>query len=194
MDDLIRQKNTWRRSMLMSRRQLTNEQVKQYSAGIITRLDELEPIKNARSIMAFFPINNEVNLLPFIERKLHEGRTILLPRIESEGEMLAVELKDWAATRTGQFGIREPIGPGYEPAAIDVVLVPALVFDGHGYRLGYGKGYYDWFLRSLNPKAFKCGIAYEFQVIDNVFPHRQDVPVHWIVTEKSELGIDWNFF
>ncbi|MEN6325965.1 MAG: 5-formyltetrahydrofolate cyclo-ligase [Syntrophomonas sp.] len=194
MEDLIRQKNAWRRSMLISRRQLTNQQVKQYSASIIAKLEELEPVRNARSIMAFFPINNEVNLLPFIDRGLEAGKTILLPRVEAEGELLAVELKDWEATRSGQFGIREPVGPGYEPEKIDVVLVPALVFDGHGYRLGYGKGYYDRFLRSLNPKAFKCGVAYEFQVIEDVLPHRQDIPVHWIVTEKSELGIDWNFF
>lgn len=194
MEDLIRQKNTWRRSMLISRRQLTNQQVKQYSAGIMAKLEELEPVKNARSIMAFFPINNEVNLLPFIDRSLEAGKTLLLPRVEAEGKMLAVELKNWEATRPGQLDIREPVGPGYEPAEIDVVIVPALVFDRNGYRLGYGKGYYDRFLHSLNPKAFKCGVAYEFQVIDNVFPHHQDVPVHSIITEKSELGIDSNFF
>lgn len=193
-EDLIRQKNARRRSMLISRRQLTNQQVKQYSAGIIARLEQLEPIKNARSIMAFFPINNEVNLLPFIDRGLEAGRTILLPRVEAGGEILAVELKNWEQTRVGQLGIREPVGPGYDPAKIDVVLVPGLVFDVHGYRLGYGKGYYDRFLCRLDARSFMCGVAYEFQVIDDVFPHREDVPVHWIVTEKSELGIDWNFF
>lgn len=194
MEDLIIQKNTWRRTMLATRRQLTTAQVKKYSASIMAKLEELEPVRNAGSIMAFYPINHEVDLLPFMMRLLEVGKTILLPRIEAEGEMLAVELKDWEQTGVGQLGIREPVGPGYDPAKIDVILVPALVFDGHGYRLGYGKGYYDRFLRSLNPKAFKCGVAYEFQVIDNIFPQAHDVPVHWIVTEKSELGIDWNYF
>lgn len=190
MEALIKQKNAWRSSMLESRRKLNSQQVQEHSARIIAKLGELEPIKNARSIMAFFPINNEVDLLPFIERMSLAGKTILLPRVEAEGAMSAVEFKGWEQTRVGQLGVREPIGPGYEAAEIDVVLVPGLVFDGHGYRLGYGKGYYDRFLRGLDVKAFKCGVAYEFQVIDDIFPHQHDVPVHWIVTEESELGID----
>ena len=77
---------------------------------------------------------------------------------------------------------------------IDVVIVPALVFDANGYRLGYGKGYYDRFLPDLNKQCFKCGVCYEFQVVNNIYPHPGDVPVHWIVTDHSEIAVDWDFF
>lgn len=194
MEDLIKQKNNWRSSMLAIRKGMMPEEVGEYSSKIIAKLEELEPVKKARSIMAYFPINNEVDLRPLIEKMILTGKTILLPRVEAGGEILAVELKDWEETRIGQLGIREAIGPGFEMEKIDVVLTPGLAFDANGYRLGYGKGYYDRFLKNLSSKAFKCGVAFEFQVLDNIFPHDNDVPVHWIVTEKSEIGIDWDFF
>ena len=76
-----------------------------------------------------------------------------------------------------------------EVSQIDVVLVPGLVFDSSGHRLGYGKGYYDRFLSLLYPHTFICGVCYDFQVADNVFPHPGDIPMHCIVTEKSEIVI-----
>ncbi|MDD2619432.1 MAG: 5-formyltetrahydrofolate cyclo-ligase [Syntrophomonadaceae bacterium] len=194
MEDLNKQKKSWRSSMLDARRKLTLSEVKGYSSRIIAKLGELEPIKNACTIMAFSSIDNEVDLRPFINDLSCTGKTILLPRVAPGGEIVAVELRDWEQTRVGQLGVREPIGPVFEAAQIDAVLVPGLVFDANGYRLGYGKGYYDRFLNGLNSKVFKCGIAYEFQIIDNIFPHKNDIPVHWIVTERSEIGIDWSFF
>lgn len=194
MDDLINRKKAWRASALAARRNLSPNQVQEYSQAITRKLKELEPVKQAQTIMGFFPINNEVDLLPFLKNSAQKGQKILLPRIEKQGNIIAVELTNWEQTCTSQFGIREPLGEQFNMADIDVILVPGLVFDGHGYRLGYGKGYYDRFLGNSANRAFKCGVCFEFQVIDNVIPHQNDIPLHWIVTEKSELGIDWTYF
>ena len=183
-----------RDEMAKRRADLSPAQVEDYNQLITHKLLELEPIINGRSIMAFASIGNEVDLRIFMENQINQGKTILLPRVEKGGRLAAIEFKGWQHTQAGVFGIREPSGVPASPLEIDVVIVPGLVFDGHGYRLGYGKGYYDRFLAQIPKNAFICGVCYDFQVIDDIFPHDGDVPMHWIVTERSELVVNWDFF
>ncbi len=187
-------KQELRKQMSEQRLGLTATQIEQYSASIAAKLSQLEPIVKARQIMGFAAIRNEVDLRLCLAAQQAQGKKILLPRVEESGDLAAVEFTGWLSTCPGSFGILEPTGVTSSLHDIDVVLVPGLVFDAHGYRLGYGKGYYDRFLKQLPAKTFICGVCYEFQVVDSINPHAGDVPVHWIVTEKSELVIDWNFF
>lgn len=191
--DLNASKPVLRSEMKKKRQMLDPEQRMHASQMIAKRLNELVPIKEARTIMGFAAIQNEVETGFFLEEQQQMGKTILLPRVQ-EGQLVAVEWKGWQETGVSSLGIREPLGEAYPPADIDVVLVPGLAFDGRGYRLGYGRGFYDRFLPTLRPDAFKCGICYEFQVVDSVFPHAADIPMHWIVTQQSELVINWDFF
>lgn len=154
---------------------------------------DLEPLRRAHCIMGFASIGNEVNLSPWVVALLERRKTILLPRVEKDG-LVAVKFTSWSATFPGAFGIPEPAGAKISPEEIEAVIVPGLVFDAQGYRLGYGKGYYDRFLKLLPSTTFICGVCYEFQVVDDIFPHCGDIPVHWIVTEKSELLIKGDFF
>lgn len=194
MQDILAWKTQIRNEMTERRRQLSPAQAEQFSQQVRQRIEELQPIREARNIMAYASIGNEVNLLPLLEKWHQEGRTILLPRVESGGRMEAVPWTGWEQVKSGPFGIREPLGEPFDPAAIDAVLTPGLVFDYKGYRLGYGKGYYDRFLPRLSSSAFICGISYEFQVVENVYPHAKDIPMHWIVTDHSELVISWDYF
>lgn len=183
-----------RKQMSEQRASLSPVQIENYSSMIAAKLAQLQPICNARQIMGFAAIRNEVNLQFFLEDQRAQGKKILLPRVEKSGDLAAVEFESWESTHPGSFGIMEPSGASAALDDIDVVLVPGLVFDAHGYRLGYGKGYYDRFLKLLHKRTFICGVCYEFQVVDDIKPHSEDIPVHWIVTEKSELVFDWDFF
>ena len=183
-----------RKEMGDKRAALSSGQVETYSRWIGRKLSELEPLINARNIMGFASINNEVDLRYFLDEQAIKGKNILLPRVEKDGALAAIEFAGWQHTEVGAFNIREPIGLEFSPADIDAVIVPGLVFDGHGFRLGYGKGYYDHYLQRLSQSTFICGVCYDFQVVDSVCPHTGDVPVHWIVTEKSEVVINWDFF
>jgi 5,10-methenyltetrahydrofolate synthetase len=183
-----------RKLMRERRAGLSLNQVDDYSRSVSCKLAQLEPLIKARSVMGYACIGNEVNLDAFWEEQAHQGKTVFLPRVEENGDLTAVEFAGWEYTCTSTFNIREPIGAAVPARDLDVIIVPGLVFDGHGFRLGYGKGYYDRFLRSLSKNTFVCGVGYDFQVVDTINPHAGDMPVHWIVTEKSELAIDWNFF
>ena len=186
-------KDSLRDEMKAKRQQLAPEQMQQAAQMIARRLNDLLPVQKAKTIMGYAPMRNEVDLESFYEEQLKLGKTILLPRVEGN-QIKPVEWKGWQETTISSFGIREPLGECFSTSEIDVVLIPGLAFDGNGFRLGYGRGFYDRFLPGLGRDAFKCGICYEFQVVESVFPHENDIPVHWIVTEQSELVINWDFF
>lgn len=183
-----------RNEMLKARDKLVEQEVQTNSKLICAKLIELEGIHKAKTIMGFSAIGNEVSLLPWLEEERLNGKTVLLPRVENQGAMHAIEYQGVQATKSGPFGIREPLGIPFDIEKIDAVIVPGLTFDYKGYRIGYGKGYYDRFLKSLSPKTFICGVCYEFQIVESIDTHENDVAVDWIVTEHSELVIKWEHF
>ena len=193
IESLIALRDNLRKQMMVKRNILSHLEVDTLSQQVCRRLEELQPLQQAKVIMGFSSIRNEVNLGPLLQKLQRQGRTILLPRVEGN-IMQAVEFRPGEDMGRGSFGIREPLGEPFAVDKIDVVIVPGLVFDANGYRLGYGKGYYDRFLPRLNEQCFKCGICYEFQVVENIYPHPGDVPVHWIVTDHSEIVVNWDFF
>ncbi len=194
MEDIQVIRQALREDMKLFRSQMTSQEAKKASQQIAARVLELEPIRRAKTIMGFFSINNEVDLWTLLGLLKDEGKTILLPRVTKARNLEAVEYTSPQKLHKGIYGILEPEGEAFLSRDIDVVLVPGLVFDARGYRLGYGAGYYDRYLPVLRKDAFKCGICYEYQVVDDIHPCGADVPVHWIVTDRSELVIDWDFF
>ena len=194
VQEILARKKQLRTEMKHRRDQMAAAEVQHCSQQIRQRVEELNPMQEAQNIMAFASINNEVDLMPLMEKWRQQGRTILLPRVEAQGKLVAVEWTGWEDIQAGPFGIREPLGKAFDPRLIEAVLVPGLVFDYKGYRIGYGKGNYDRFLPHLSDSAFICGVCYEFQVVENIFPHQHDIPMHWIVTDHSELVISWDYF
>lgn len=191
-DTAVRRRDELRRQMLSRRESLAADELETMSRLIAARLDDLEPLHNAQYVMGFASIRNEIYLAGWIKKQAQLGRALLLPRVEKNGQLEAVEFRGWEHTVAGPFGIREPVGEPFDPQMIDAVLVPGLVFDAQGYRLGYGKGYYDRFLPSLRQDAFFCGLCCDFQVVDNIYPHPGDIPVHYVMTEISEIAVNQN--
>lgn len=197
---MIANNNDWghrqalREEMKGRRSRMTPEEVREASHKIGARVMELEPVRQARTLMGFSSIQQEVDLWSILDSCQKAGKKILLPRVRADKRIEAVEYTSREELKPGVYQILEPQGAAFPEQEIDVVLVPGLVFDAQGYRLGYGAGYYDDFLPRLRKDAFTCGVAYEFQVINQVYPHTADIPVHWIVTERSELVINWDFF
>ncbi len=172
---------------------MPSSEVQTCSLQIAKRLLQLKPLREARVIMGYMSIDNEVDIGLVLEHFTRPDRILLLPRVEGR-HIQAVQYTGPGALKKSAFGILEPSGPVWDPQQIDVVLVPGLAFDYQGYRIGYGKGYYDRFLPQLRKNAFLCGVCYEFQVIPSCNPHQADFPVDWIMTERSELMIDEAYF
>lgn len=186
------QKERLRGEMLKRRQLLSPQQAEEMSRKIVLRLDQFEPLNKAGTIMAYASIKNEVDLEPWLELMVRNKKKILLPRVDGS-ELQAVPWQGWENCSKGAFNIKEPRGMPCDPGDINAVLVPGVAFDRRGYRLGYGRGYYDRFLRRLSPAVLLCGTAYEFQLVESIFPDENDVPLHWIITEQSEVQVDAGF-
>lgn len=111
----------------------------------------------------------------------------LAPRMDRSIDELE-HLPYTAASETleNSWGIREPAGTQKaDPKKIDLVLVPLLCFDERGFRVGYGKGYYDKFLARCRPDCLKIGLSYfpPVERIDDI--HGGDVPLNGCVTVDS---------
>ena len=153
MYDQNNMRKSLRQIMLTARGELALEQVQEMSGSIIQKLGDFKQITEAETVMCFLSIKNEVNLYPFIDQAQEQGKRVLVPRVESAGAIRAVEFQ-LESVRKGPYGIIEPEGEPVDEKLIDAVLVPGLVFDFQGYRLGYGAGYYDRFLPLLRPDTF----------------------------------------
>lgn len=182
------------------RRRLLSERRRQASEGggnpaaVWTRIEGLPCWPSADSVAAYLATAGEVSLDGLLDGLLHAGRTLWLPRFrpaDGRYEMVrTASLRDDLVA--GAFGIREP---GVARAAVapeELVdrgvlwLVPGVAFDPAGHRLGRGRGYYDCLLRGT--RGVRVGVAWDWQVIDEV-PHTdRDEPVQWIVTDSRTIA------
>lgn len=137
------------------------------------------------NVFVYLSFSSEAPTDGLIERLRLDGHNVYCPRIE-KGEMQAVLYgEDFTLS---SYGIREPIGEIYE-GNIDVAVLPLLAVDKQGHRLGYGKGYYDRYLR-LRPKMKRIAYAFDFQVLDSVPCSDLDESADMIVTDKRIIACD----
>ena len=188
--DILREerKKLLRKEFLAKRKELTPKQVQEYRQKIVNFLQKRTEIQNAQIVMSYLSYGNEVNLQRLHEILWQKGIQVAVPIVQDEkqGKMFASIFlpEDLEKMETSNFGIKEPcIQRPVKPQEIDVVLVPGVVFDVKGGRMGHGKGFYDRFLSSLRSDTIKIGICYELQIVAQVLSEEWDVPLSYLCTE-----------
>ena len=167
------------------RRIMTPEQVQEQSALIIKQIEQMSWFRNAKTVLLYYPIHNEVDLRPLLTK--YEGqKTFLLPVTHRHSmEVRPYDGEDMM--RRGRLGVPEPQTETYK-GAIDLILVPGVVFDQQRHRIGRGGGYYDKFL-SKQLLAKKIGVCYSFQLKKHDVPHLwTDKKMDRIVTPQQTIG------
>jgi len=139
-------------------------------------------IFNAASTVALYaPIRGEVNVLSLLEI---DGKVFVFPRVEGSS-MNFYPVSSLDDLKRGSFGIMEPInGNKVDPLKIDLVLVPGVVFDISGFRLGYGKGYFDRLIKEY-PSMTTMGVCFEVFLVDALPRDPWDAQVNYVVTENG---------
>lgn len=142
---------------------------------------------------SFIPIDkfNEVDTKPIFQkiwRDLPHIATVV-PRVDFEtSEITSLKFGPDTELVRNVWDIDEPLDNEIiETEKIDMVLVPGLCFDGDGHRVGYGKGFYDRFLKKCRPDCLKVGLSY-FELVDPIDDaHEGDVKLNFVVTPERVI-------
>ena len=174
--------------MLKTRNSLSKEMLDKMSEMIQARVLNMNEFINAKTVAAYHPVGSEVSTLKILSSVLQLNKRLTLPRVEGETKMIFAEVKDLQKDlKVGQYKIMEPKNHCSKINKLDLVLVPGIAWDKYGHRLGYGKGYYDRYLTNLQTKS--VGLAYDFQVLENIPHGKNDFRVNLIVTEKHVIKV-----
>lgn len=143
-----------------------------------------EPLATARTVLIYLPMQGEVNIQPLIESEL--GCRWLTTRTPRSGRMLTIH-ELGGPLEVHPYGYLQPheSAPEVHPFDVDVFLVPGLVFDLWGNRLGWGAGYYDRLLAMAAPGARIVGIVPTDLVVDLLPTDTHDVPMTHLATEEG---------
>ncbi|MDX2016622.1 MAG: 5-formyltetrahydrofolate cyclo-ligase [Planctomycetota bacterium] len=194
-------KRALRRAMKSTLASMGAPALAQASARVTETLLAREEVTRARAVLAFYPIEHEIDLRPLVATLLARGVRVALPRVEwASRQMSAIELAspaDVAPVRVGPVRVGaggpvtllEPAGNReIGPEALDLVLVPGLAFDALGGRLGRGAGFYDRFLGGC-VAARHVGVGLDAQVVEAVPMGPGDVPLHAVVTDRRWIPV-----
>lgn len=192
MEELIKKptnikeyKNTLRKRFKERRGLMTQARRAMADHRIAVRLRSLVSYRRARTVLVYVSMPIEVDTRQIIKKALSDGKRVAVPRcVPGTREMEFFLINSLDVLSPGTFGVLEPTP---DPACLltdfshSICIVPALACDRCGYRLGYGGGYYDRFLRDYPGE--KVLILYKCCLVPHLWHGRYDVPVDRIVTE-----------
>ena len=154
-------------------------------AQISERVKKLYQYRSAKTIMIYVSTSIEVDTFKIIENAFKDGKKVAVPRcIPQTRQMEFHYITSVDQLTPGSFSVLEP--PAHYPVVSDfsgaLMIVPGFMFDCFGYRLGYGKGYYDRYMSRYNGAA--VGICYSGELRTHMYHGRYDRAVDTIVSEK----------
>jgi 5-formyltetrahydrofolate cyclo-ligase len=190
-------KAEWRRRLLSARRALP-EEVRASEARLL--LDAMLGAARDASgpVCCYVPTPDEPGSLDILDALRAEGHEVLVPVVPTDragvaappGPMSWAPYRGAAALGSGPFGLRQPDGPGWGPAALAraaLVLVPALAVDRRGVRLGRGAGWYDRSLPLARPTTPLVAVVRDCELVEALPMGRHDVLMTAVVTPALGL-------
>lgn len=191
-DDIDHDKQRIRDAVRAARAALSERERLAAREGIATQLTALVTELGATSVSCYLPVSDEPDTRGFLEWARPAGIEVLLPAAREDG------LLDWIALGDdgvvpGAFGIPEPLGERLSPLAVsdvDLMLVPAYAVDRVGVRLGWGRGFFDRNLGSMDRRPPVYAIVFDTEWVDHLPSELHDVPVTGVVTPSRVATVD----
>ncbi len=180
--DISSHKKILRKKIVEIKQSYSKKELQELSEETISTLELTEVFQNAKVILAYYSMSDEVNTHELI-KKYHLQKQFLLP-IVNNGELVLKEYVSEESMITSGFGIKEPVGITFlEYDKIDLVIVPGVAFDRTLNRMGRGKGYYDGLLPKI--KAQKFAVCFDFQVFDEIPANERDIKMDMIICQNE---------
>ncbi|MCH5222415.1 MAG: 5-formyltetrahydrofolate cyclo-ligase [Muribaculaceae bacterium] len=185
MNEKLLEKNEIRRKIKGLRLIMSDESRLTAAEEVFDRLEKTAAFLLSDRIMMYHSLPDELSTHAFLS-KWQGKKKFYLPRVNG----IDLEILPYEESRLelGSFHIEEPTGNDItDPSEIELVVVPAVAYDRKGRRLGRGKGFYDRFLKST--KATKIGVAYDFQLVEEVPSEPHDVAMDIVITQSNTFII-----
>jgi 5-formyltetrahydrofolate cyclo-ligase len=193
MTDAIADAKRALRAELRERRQvLSSQAIESAATGIRSQLDALIDELGVRSMSCFLSTPAEPGTHEFVQAAVERGIRVLLPITRADG------LLDWSVATPdteiieGMFGLPEPTGELLGPIAVgdvDLLVIPAAAVDRGGMRLGWGRGYFDKTLGSMERRPPVYAVIFDSELLDEVPQDLHDQPVDGVVTPTRTLTL-----
>ena len=179
-------KKKYRTVYLRKRKMLSANDFDQKNARLLYHFNQFFEQHQPTTIHSFLSIekNREVNTWPLIEWLKTHGKRIVISKCSlTSNELTHYFFDDYKQLKENKYGIPEPqSGTIVLPNQMDAVLIPLLVFDRKGHRLGYGAGYYDRFLSECSDSCLKIGLSLSPPLDEIPFVEAHDVPMDYCIT------------
>lgn len=181
------EKRNLRRALLEKRSSLSFEMRRKKDSALCERFLASEEFLSCDSLLAYYPIRNEIDVLPIVEKAFSMGKRVAFPKCQKDGAMDFYYVNSIMDLEDGAYGIKEPkesceLFSGREKS---LCILPALAFDRAGYRLGYGGGYYDRFLFRFNLTT--VGLVYEEFLFDELPKDEHDKKASMLIKEGGVI-------
>ena len=182
-----------RRHMRAQRKALSPEERARASAVICMKLivDEVMAPNNGKygcggAVAVYLASPEEIDLSNFILEALGHGLTVVSPRWNGETyELARLNGLSERHLRRGPMNILEPRNADVvEPREVSAWIIPGLAFTKDGKRIGYGGGWYDRLLAAADGRSLKVGVAYEFQIVEDLPHDPHDISLDRVVTNS----------
>jgi len=182
-------KRDLREKLLEERKNQEKKDIVKKGNAIKEKLFALEEYKKAKTVMFFVSFGKEVYTHNIVYEALKDGnKKVVVPKV-IDFEIVPCHIENCFNMQRSSYGIQEPIDTKkVDKPEIDIVLVPGIGFDKKGNRIGFGKGYYDNFLK--NTSALKIGLCMDFEIIEDIPSDEWDIPVDIIISEKQIIRVN----
>ena len=184
MVDLLKKKI--RKEILEKLHNINKEQKKKRVKALKEKLFSLNEFKKAKCVMFYVSKHYEVDTHGMIDESIVMGKKVVVPiTLKEEKTLKLSELRNREKELIeGHYGIHQPGEEHIKVVSlkdVDLMVVPGIAFDKHGHRLGHGGGYFDRFLHKAPPALFTVGLAFDFQMVDELPRYDTDIPLHRII-------------
>ncbi len=187
MSTVSSQKKELREKLLFARNSISEREWEEKSMDIMNHVLGSQLYQEAGVIHTFVSMNarREVNTHPLISKMLEAGKEVVIPKTNFEKEdLIHTRLESFSELSPNKWGVLEPKEVHPLPVIdIELVLVPLLAVDKEGNRLGYGKGFYDRFLKDVSVPAL--GLVFEDFVLESIPVDTFDQKLNGFISEKG---------
>ncbi len=180
MTEIYQQKKALREQMKDGKRNVSLDKLRRKSELVIANLKKYDPFINAKTVMLYWSLPDEVGTHKLISELL-KTKTVILPTVVKDN-IIPVQLTDTSELKEGEFHILEPKNREFI-GKIDLIVVPGVAFDRYGNRLGRGRGFYDRFLQHQTTET--VGICFDFQLVEELPTEPNDMPLKKIISENN---------